>query len=100
MQFCSSDSNFFAPATEISEICDFWPKIAIFWLLRGHRALKLGPRPKIFLQTLLGVFGAARFFFGHPAPTTRIFGHRNFCIWPFLGEKSQKLLFFAFFGLK
>ena len=50
---------------------------------------------KIVLEILLDIFGPGRKIFGHPAPTTRIFGHRNFCRWPFLGEKRPKIAILA-----
>ncbi len=77
------------PATQISEICDFWPKIAFFWLLRAHRVPKWGPHPQNFFANTFGCFWCGPIFFGHPAPTTHISGHRNFCIWPFLGENCH-----------
>ena len=102
MQFCSSDSKFFGhpprppifPATEISAIADFWPKISIFELLRGYRVQKCGQHHNIFSEVLLGIFGAGRNFFGHPAPTisaTEISAYSHFL---------AKIVIFRMFRLK
>ena len=78
----------------------FRPQKILKYVIFGLKSLFFGfcgatespnrvPDPKIFLGALLDIFGAGRIFSGHPAPTTHNFGHRNFCIQPFLGENRH-----------
>ena len=85
------------PATEISEICDFWPKIAIFWLLRGHRAPKWGPRPRNFFANTFGCFWCGPFFFRPPRPHSPHFRPQKFL---HMAIFRRKLAFWGYFRLK
>ena len=88
-------------ATENSALWPFLAENRCFFSLCGAVEPPNGAGfMKFFLETLLDIFGPGRKFFGHPAPTTRIFGHRNFCIWPFLGEKMPKIAIFRLFRFK
>ena len=85
------------PATENSEICDFWPKIAIFELLRGYNSPKHGPRPQNFFGNTFGCFWCGPIFFAPPRPQNPHFRPQKFLHMAIFRRKSP---FLGYFRLK
>ena len=58
----------------------FGLKSPFFGFCEATESPNSAPDPKIFLETLLGIFGAGRIFPGHPPLITHNSGRRNFYI--------------------
>ena len=74
---------------EISEFFIFCIKSVFFDSCGTALARSMASTMKMFLETLLGIFGPGRKNFGHLAPTTLICDHRNFCKIPFWGKNCH-----------